>query len=250
MKVLFLDHDGVICLPKQYGSRQKKIMLYDSHTDPWEYNPANYPIDVRTDDFDKDAIKILNEIIEETDCEIVISSDWREDATLEEIQLLYKHWGIIKQPIAFTPIFDPDWDIPVKIYFEDNEKYEKIRYFEISKYLEEHPEIKHYLVVDDLLLSRKVYTWANKKEPIDRGWGFENFIHAKWNEGLKQTNLKNKIIKHLNKMKEKFYAIDTDGEVHEADTPEELINRISGHLLDEVIFIKGVLLKPTLALDE
>ena len=48
MKVLFLDHDGVICLYKQYGSRQKKIMLYDSHTDPWDYHPEDYPIDVRT----------------------------------------------------------------------------------------------------------------------------------------------------------------------------------------------------------
>ena len=24
MKVIFLDHDGVICLPKQWGSREKK----------------------------------------------------------------------------------------------------------------------------------------------------------------------------------------------------------------------------------
>ena len=54
MKVIFLDHDGVICLSQQWGGRFKKAG-FDS-------NPET-PLDIRMDNFDKKAIKVLNEII-------------------------------------------------------------------------------------------------------------------------------------------------------------------------------------------
>ena len=57
MKVLFLDHDGVICLSSQWGGRFKK-KGYDS-------NPET-PLDIRMDSFDTKAVKVLNQIIEET----------------------------------------------------------------------------------------------------------------------------------------------------------------------------------------
>ena len=41
MRILFLDHDGVICFGK---------------------------------DFDKKAVKVLNQIIEKSDCEIIVNS--------------------------------------------------------------------------------------------------------------------------------------------------------------------------------
>ncbi len=61
INVLFLDHDGVICLPDQWGRRSEGSLEIDKYFDK----------------FDKKSIKILNEIIEKTNCEIVISSDWR-----------------------------------------------------------------------------------------------------------------------------------------------------------------------------
>ena len=57
------------------------------------------------DDFDKKAIKILNEILEETGAEIVVSSDWRLHANLEELGDYYISQGIIKRPIAVTDMF-------------------------------------------------------------------------------------------------------------------------------------------------
>ena len=74
MKVIFLDHDGVTCLSTEWGSRFKNKEGLDSTFDR----------------FNDKAIKVLNKIIEETDCEIVISSDWRFHATLEQMQELYK----------------------------------------------------------------------------------------------------------------------------------------------------------------
>ena len=57
MKVIFLDHDGVICLSNNWGGRFKK-KSFDS-------NPET-PMDIRMDDFDNKAVKVLKEIIDET----------------------------------------------------------------------------------------------------------------------------------------------------------------------------------------
>ena len=59
MKVLMLDNDGVICLNKNWGSRFKK----GSGT------LKDVSVLQRFDNFDKKAVKVLNEILTETDCE-------------------------------------------------------------------------------------------------------------------------------------------------------------------------------------
>jgi hypothetical protein len=73
-KVLFLDNDGVICLANNWGSRvnkrkKDKISLVMNDPDV----EAKY----RFDYFDKKAVKVLNQVLEETGAEIVVSSDWR-----------------------------------------------------------------------------------------------------------------------------------------------------------------------------
>ena len=82
MRVLMLDHDGVICLSNNWGGRKKKWAKYRS-TNPESSKEIKYaPVSVRFDDFDKKAVKVLNEILEETGAEIVVSSDWKLHATL------------------------------------------------------------------------------------------------------------------------------------------------------------------------
>ena len=95
MKVIFLDNDGVICLADNWGSRFKKQnrSRYATVAD------NNLSVFERFDDFDKKAIKVLNSILEETDAEIVVSSDWQNFATLEELGEYYESQGIIKKPI-------------------------------------------------------------------------------------------------------------------------------------------------------
>lgn len=197
MKVLFLDHDGVICLPKQWGSRMNKIMLYDSHTEPDDYNPNSYPVDVRFDDMDKNAVKVLNEIIQETGCEIVVTSDWRLEATLEEMGIYYENQGISKKPIDFTHSMSYEEYEQSRIdntFKNYNYLYDEIRANEIRKYLSEHPEITHWVAIDDLDMR---YYSRDYTGEIIIPWGLKNFIKTRYNEGLKQTNIKNKIIKFL-----------------------------------------------------
>jgi hypothetical protein len=180
MKVLFLDHDGVICLSSEWGGRHKK-KGYDS-------NPET-PMDIRMDSFNSKAAKVLNEIIEETGCEIVISSDWKRWGTLEQLKEMYIVRGI-KPPLDITPFFKSllkEGKIPGHYEFTLNNSLEIERHLEILHWLKEHPEVTHWVAVDDLNMS------------MHDGWGLENFVHCKrpYNEGIKQCGIKNKILNFL-----------------------------------------------------
>lgn len=200
MKVIFLDHDGVICLPQQWGGRNKKKLKYTKNNpDNRAFFDSDYPVEVRFDNFDEKAIKVLNEIIKETDCEIIVSSDWRLTATLEEMGEYYEMKGIIKKPIGYTKQFDynerlvqeiVDGEVRLKRFDTPEEE----RAWEIKKYLEEHPEITHWVAIDDL--DMRYYSWyAGEEDIVD--WGLKNFVYTVYDEGIKQTGLKNKILKYL-----------------------------------------------------
>jgi hypothetical protein len=195
MKVIFLDHDGVICLPDQWGSRYKKERKYRKDKKLSHDEPVS--VDARFDNFDKKCVNILNEIIEETGCEIVVTSDWRVKATLEEMGIYYENQGIIKKPIDFTH------NMSYKEYEQsrvDNTfknydyEYDEKRANEIRKYLSEHPEITHWVAIDDLDMRYYSYDYTGE---IIIPWGLKNFIMTRFNEGLKQTGLKDKILKYL-----------------------------------------------------
>jgi hypothetical protein len=183
MKILFLDNDGVICLSNNWGGRSKKWAKYRSANPESSSILKEAPVTVRFDDFDKKAIKILNQILEETDAEIVVSSDWKLHATLEELGDYYESQGIIKRPIATTPNlydFDPD----SAGMFRWKGWLERARILEIEKYLELHPEITHWVSVDDL----------NMSPEYNQGHGLSNFVLTpRSNEGIKQSDISYKI---------------------------------------------------------
>ena len=101
MRVLMLDNDGVICLSSEWGGRFKKQEKWGGRK--LSMTPLEMPLKYRFDNFNQKAVKILNEILEETGAEIVVSSDWKLHATLEELGDYYESQGIIKRPIALTP---------------------------------------------------------------------------------------------------------------------------------------------------
>lgn len=198
MKILFLDNDGVICLSNNWGGRFKKWSKYRSENPNSSDSKKDAPIDVRLDDFDKKAIKVLNKIIEETGCEIVVSSDWRLHATLEELGYYYIKQGIIKKPIAVTDIFQDifpkEWNA-----FRFRADLELERSMEIGHWLENHPEVTHWVAVDDLNMSVEFLgDRFSSKDGSDKKPGLSNFVLTpKSSEGIKQSGIKEKIIKFL-----------------------------------------------------
>jgi hypothetical protein len=136
MKVLFLDHDGVICLQSEWGGR---------------FEREREGLDSVFDDFNSKALTVLNEVIEETDCEIVVSSDWKYHASLSEMQELYRIRGIKKSPIDMTGKAD----------YSTAQQLERARCIEIRQYLEKHPEITTWVAIDDMDLSSLVnFVWT------------------------------------------------------------------------------------------
>ena len=201
MKVIFLDNDGVICLANNWGSRLKK-------QDKWggmklSMRGREIPLEYRFDNFDQKAVKVLNSILEETDAEIVVSSDWRFHATLDELGDYYKSQGIIKRPIGVTEKFHyRDWveEGFIKPHGEfpwsRMDDLEQQRHFEIKRWLRDHPEVTHWVAIDDLFMG--VHVENSTYGPFDREWGLENFVWTPrdW-EGIKQSGLKDKILKFL-----------------------------------------------------
>lgn len=189
MKILFLDNDGVICLHNNWGGRTKKWSKYRSANPESSPNLKDAPVEIRFDDFDKKAIKILNEILQETGAEIVVSSDWKLHATLEELGDYYEAQGIIKRPIAITPNLD-EFDPNANDLFVWKWWLEKKRILEIQEYLEKNPDITHWVAVDDL----------NMSPGANGGYGLENFVLTpRSTEGIKQLGIKEKINNFLTK---------------------------------------------------
>jgi hypothetical protein len=75
-------------------------------------------------------------------------------------------------------MWSPQWDL------------EQTRSIEIKQYLHNHPEITHWVAVDDLDMGKNGENW--------RDWGLDNFVLTpKSTEGIKQSGIKERIIKFL-----------------------------------------------------
>jgi hypothetical protein len=207
MNVIFLDNDGVICLANNWGSRRKKQEKWGGLK--LSMTMHEIPLEYRFDNFDPKAVIVLNEILEETNAEIVVSSDWRLYATLEELGDYYESQGIIKRPIGVTDVFHftnwrddgfvpNDEDFP----WSRNDYREQERHFEIMRYLGNYPSIKNWVAIDDLNMGININTSWGASE---REWGLSNFVWTPrdW-EGIKQSGIKDKVLKFLKKDENKF----------------------------------------------
>ena len=163
MTIIFLDIDGVITTHYEMMQSQRKF---------WLKNPDAKEMRIPYN-FNKKCVKILNEILQETECQIVLSSDWRHHWTLEELDKIFKWNKVIQSPVDVTG------NHPIS--FGD---LEKDRANEIDLYIKEH-NLTDFVILDDLPLSVHLKN--------------SNFIICKDTEGLKQTNHKNKILNLINK---------------------------------------------------
>jgi hypothetical protein len=127
MKVIFLDYDGVI----------NRI------------DPPHYSTPVRTSEVDPgvtvmtmaepELVYRLNLLVDRTDCELVLSSSWRHAPDWE---LAMRLSGIIKPFLGRTG------------RYSDHHKYgiaydELCRGHNIQDWLDEHPEVERYAIIDD-----------------------------------------------------------------------------------------------------
>ena len=186
MKIIFLDNDGVICLSTEWGGRGKKKSKYLKEFPGTE---DTLPAWVKMDNFNDKAVKILNSILLETGAEIVVSSDWKLYSTLDELKEMFTKYGLIKQPIDTTPNIPLKYD---KTYYT-KEELSEYRVMEIKNWMKLHPEVTHWVTVDDLPLGEKFGPISGNSNG-----GLTNFVLTpRSHEGIKQSGIKEKIIKFL-----------------------------------------------------
>lgn len=154
---IFLDIDGVLATSHQFYTNRKKWPDYGSYR------------------FDDKCVKVFNDILKITDPIIVLSSDWKLNYTIEAMNNIFevnKIEGIISD---FTPSL---WGTKYLSYSDLDE----CRAQEILMYVNDH-QVSNWVAIDDLKLAP---------------WIPDNFVHTpRANEGIKQSNVKNKIIKML-----------------------------------------------------
>jgi hypothetical protein len=192
MKVIFLDHDGVICLATEFGGRFKKQTEAKRKL---SQSIESLPVDARFDNFNKKAIVILNEILEETNAEIVVSSDWKRWASVDEMGEYYESQGIKKKPIGFTKKV-MECEIPENFVWSPKWELEQERSIEINQYLKDNPQITHWVSVDDLNMGipQTHDSWGE----MVMDWGLTNFVLTpRSREGIKQSGIKEKILEFL-----------------------------------------------------
>jgi hypothetical protein len=195
MKVIFLDNDGVICLSTEWGGRYKKQQKAGRKL---SQSVGSLDVQYRFDNFNKKAVAILNSIIEETGAEIVVSSDWKRWATVDELGDYYESQGIIKRPIDATAFCRDLYNDGGAAHLKDEDinwnrtwMLEQERHVEILEWLQRHPEVTHWVAIDDLNM-------AKNYDNIERTWGLENFVLTpRSREGIKQSGIKEQVLKFL-----------------------------------------------------
>jgi len=131
MKVIFLDIDGVLALPRQYNVLRNKLYARDPKAK--ELN-IPYP-------WDEHCIKVLNRFILENGLCIVLSSDWKLHFTMDQIEGIFKWNGVVTSPIGFTKTTNPDFT-----------QLEEYRVAEIQDWIKQN-KIERWCAIDDLDLS-------------------------------------------------------------------------------------------------
>lgn len=124
-KIIFLDIDGPLVTDK---------IRSEDRNNKWG-----------VDIFDPQCVIILNQILGETGADIVLSSDWKYDHLLKELQEMFIYNKIISLPIDITPKYKTD-----ALKLEGN------RAEEIKEWLNlpnRNYKIDNFIVIDDYNLS-------------------------------------------------------------------------------------------------
>ncbi|MCA0428623.1 MAG: hypothetical protein LCH37_14410 [Bacteroidetes bacterium] len=149
-KIIFLDHDGVLALGNQFPTNHNELMECDA--------------------FASEAVRVLNEVLDETNAEIVISSDWRLIYDLVELQFHYQLNNVKQEPKELTP--------DLSTIFPDKSP-AFIRTAEIMMWLKNRTGITSWVAIDDLPLH------------------LERFVQTDSNWGIIQPGIKEQIIHFL-----------------------------------------------------
>lgn len=104
--------------------------------------------------FDPYCVEVFNEILDNTDADIVLSSDWQRHFDLEQLFKIFTLNGVKKAPIDHTR--------QVKVKMTSMPMVDRV--VAINKYLDDHPSIQKYIIIDDMPMyhdfHEQVFAWC------------------------------------------------------------------------------------------
>lgn len=155
MNVIFLDYDGVVNIP-----------MWNEDGTHCQYN---FPKDNKVNNFQ--AVQWISEFCQKYDYHIVVTSTWRMDRNYKECLTN----GGLREGIEILGRTESLW--------------EQSRGEEIKLYIDSHPEIERYIIIDDeddILEDQRPYF---VQTDMTRGFGMSDFfqcerIHKKTEEQI------------------------------------------------------------------
>lgn len=170
-KIIFIDVDG----PLSYGTwNEGKVTMHDTYGEfkipyPWVHE-------------DCDA---LHKICEETNAELVVSSDWKMHFTFRQLQHIFRYYGI-NAPVIDITTHQSLWN---KMSQPDREW---MRAAQITKWVKDN-KISNWISIDDMKLNEQ-YKWMKPKVPqwrhvqVDGDWGWGGKLRDKVDECIEKIN--------------------------------------------------------------
>lgn len=135
MKLIFLDFDGVmnseryfnnsVFLTETKGMDWDEIMLIAHHTH-----------------LDRDAIQLINQLVDRSGASVVVSSTWRQHYSIDELNQMLKDRGATFTIIAATPVH--------RSHYIGWGMSNVIRGKEIQEYLDETVQPVQFVILDDI----------------------------------------------------------------------------------------------------
>ena len=140
--VVFLDIDGVLqpCSSQKrfdHNLIQTRADIAEKMGDSRYLELDKYDVAAVYYDWHKKAVENLRRLLEECGAEIVISSDWKRSKSLEQLKLLFGIHGLDSYITGMVP-YD----------------FHTLKKDEIGAYLEAHPGLNSYVVLDDLNMEK------------------------------------------------------------------------------------------------
>lgn len=172
MRCLFLDIDG--CLNSRDWFMQNHVARMEEREKRGEGAEFAKEFCHPLGHLCPELIERLNRIVELTDCRIVISSAWRIGHTPREIGGYLTQKGFRHAD---------------KIIGATGQNSEDARGGEIQEWLDEHPEVTKYVILDDDTADI-IGDYTTKKHP-------HNFVHVSFEKGLQDEHIR-KCVEILN----------------------------------------------------
>jgi hypothetical protein len=168
-KIIFVDIDG----PLAWGTwRDGRISLDEGR----EAFTIPYP-------WIEEDCQALQKICDETNAELVVSSDWKKHFTIIQLRNIFQHYNIYS-PVIDTTTHQKLWNKLSKPSIEWE------RAAEITKWVKDN-KISNWISIDDMQLNKQ-YKWMKipqwRHVQVDGDWGYGGRLRDKINECITKLN--------------------------------------------------------------